>query len=705
MGDFIVHRGQFVEWQPETIEAIAGSQTRKLIAVSRSNGNVELWVCRSSLSQIETIYGSKKEPMRSLAWATTGGRSRLFGASLSGVIREWDPNTLATKNLVPANGTGIWSIAVSPDNTHLVAAYSDGNLRVFDISNDRIELVRSIPVTKEKLLSVAWHPDGKSVVVGTSVGQVAVVSPYSGEICVVFMINSATNGPKNVWTVLFLGIDVIVTGSSGGLTEFWDANFGTSLYSFSEHSSDVLTLATTPNQSVVFAAGLDTRLVMFQSSNGPSGIEWTVFTGRKPHTHDIRSLAIVGNNIYSGGVDTIISCISLGDFMGSKALQYYPFPKESIASLCPEKKLLLIRHNTQLDLWVLGSSLAEAQKQSYASDPTVTVATGPKLILKLTPKIDFNIRTSAISSSGKYVALTSSDGLRLYTLEISNGTVTNVTPTLLPATLSAARKLEFTSDEHFLIVGGYGPESDQVALVDLTQSAVVVSVNHTQEFYSKTRGEEARGRHLPIVNMKSSAYGKYLAVSDSGSHVSLYLIEDGKLEFQHSVSSGTRIIDLAFDPQERTFMYLTDANNVRVFGIPPSNVHPAGCTMYPYFEENRPKFQYTATSLQFHHGYAGQENIFLSHYGYIMRLPLAEPPQDSTGVEKLSSATFASDRAPTSVVLTVRSDPMLFFGFVDAKTIVILEQPWERVRANLPNPVASHQWELPRNAMHPTKTH
>src|SRR5690606_16589877 len=67
----------------------------------------------------------------------------------------------------------ISSLELSPDGTKLAGAGMNGNLFIWDVNNNYAETSISIP--QASLTAVCFAPDSKSVVVGTTSGQVYIV--------------------------------------------------------------------------------------------------------------------------------------------------------------------------------------------------------------------------------------------------------------------------------------------------------------------------------------------------------------------------------------------------------------------------------------------------------------------------------------------------------------------------------------------------
>ena len=71
-----------------------------------------------------------------------------------------------------------------------------------------------------------------------------------------------------IWALAALRDGSLVSGSSRGVTQLWEPQFGTLLSSFQQHQADVLCVATAPDSSRVFSAGMDPTIAMFERQRG-----------------------------------------------------------------------------------------------------------------------------------------------------------------------------------------------------------------------------------------------------------------------------------------------------------------------------------------------------------------------------------------------------------------------------------------------------
>ena len=187
------------------------------------------------------------------------------------------------------------------------------------------------------MLSVCWNKDGTRIAAGTSEGRIHVFDVESKrEIeCVLIgnqppkhankerhrnpnslkkkrnrggsNVSAKNHDPTCVWKMLYLPDDTLVTADSDGNVTFHDSRFYTVLKRFSSHDADVVALAVAPDGKMVFASGVDHKIVAYENlddlnRNEKGFNEWVQTSLKRPHTHDVKCLEMVRNSKVPGGV-------------------------------------------------------------------------------------------------------------------------------------------------------------------------------------------------------------------------------------------------------------------------------------------------------------------------------------------------------------------------------------------------------------------
>ena len=327
-----LHRSRFVEWQPAAVVALAVAPGGFTVALARENGDLEIydtadWRCTAR------VPGHDGAAISSLAWCAPfdggldddGGDEdagvdappcRLLSAGLDGQITEWDLNTLRARGATDSHGGSVWALAaetsVKRDRPQRVAAAcDDGCVRVLTLAGGDgvgagLHHRRSFNRVDGRLLSLAWTRCGRAIAAGSSRGAVHVFDCEAyAELARITV--GAGDGPgagdaeeRCVWALQYLPCGTLVSGSSDGDVTFWDGEHATKISAHRQHKADVLALAATPDGRAVFASGVDSRIAVFEraadgsgdASAGSETYKWTFTGAKRPHTHDVRALAM-----------------------------------------------------------------------------------------------------------------------------------------------------------------------------------------------------------------------------------------------------------------------------------------------------------------------------------------------------------------------------------------------------------------------------
>jgi WD40 repeat protein len=142
------------------------------------------------------VFSGHTDAVRALAF-TPDGR-HFLSASYDGTARVWDIETGKELHLLKGHTTVVSSLALSPDGRHALTGSFDQTMRVWDIETGkelrRITLpaalrtwyeegtgaAKSEPMTN-RVWSVAWSPDGRSILAGAEDKTVSVWDAYTGQ--------------------------------------------------------------------------------------------------------------------------------------------------------------------------------------------------------------------------------------------------------------------------------------------------------------------------------------------------------------------------------------------------------------------------------------------------------------------------------------------------------------------------------------------
>ena len=522
-----LHRGRFVEWTPSAVTALAVAPGGALVACARESGAIEAydgeWRC------VARVPGSADAATSALAWceafadddgATTrdeeaaaaatkkeerrrerrrrGGadarRATLLSASLDGRVRAWDLATGRTTSETDSRGGAIWAMEAQPrtrtrrGEAQLVAiACDDGCARVLTMVAGKdvgsgLAHKRAFLRVQGRLLSLAWHPSEPLLACGSSRGAAHVMDCVNyNELMRVSVCNipHGAHGILNagdehcVWALKYLPDGTLVTGDSDGAVTFWDGKFSTELVRYQQHKADVLALATTPSGNKVFASGVDSQVAEFEKLDEHLDKEegynqWTYTTSKRPHTHDVRALAMLTTGaddedgiLISGGNDAQLLAYNAGSFRKQHPVRVVSVPQRTPISITsvggPNPPLLLAEHAKWLDIWRIGESRKRADKK----EGTMKLASAPAHVLRAELAGTRHILCSAISPNGKMIAVSDVHSLRLFDIQSPKEGDDDLTWSIRrqepPAGVTSAQLLAFAPDgKHLTAVSNSG---------------------------------------------------------------------------------------------------------------------------------------------------------------------------------------------------------------------------------------------------------
>uniref|UniRef100_A0A2K5RRC8 UTP4 small subunit processome component n=1 Tax=Cebus imitator TaxID=2715852 RepID=A0A2K5RRC8_CEBIM len=365
MGEFKVHRVRFFNYVPSAIRCVAYNNQSNRLAVSRTDGTVEIYNLSANYFQEKFFPGHESRATEALCWAEG---QRLFSAGLNGEIIEYDLQALNIKYAMDAFGGPIWSMAASPSDSQLLVGCEDGSVKLFQITPDKIQFERNFDRQKSRILSLSWHPSGTHIAAG-SIDYISVFDVKSGSAVHKMIVDRQYMGVSKrkciVWGVAFLSDGTVISVDSAGKVQFWDSATGTLVKSHLIANADVQSIAVA-NQEDSFVVGTAEGTVFhFQLvpvTSNSSEKQWVRTKPFQHHTHDVRTVAHSPTSLISGGTDTHLVIRPLMEKVEVKnydaALRKITFPHRRLISCSRKRHLLLFQFAHHLELWRLGSTVA-----------------------------------------------------------------------------------------------------------------------------------------------------------------------------------------------------------------------------------------------------------------------------------------------------------------------------------------------------------
>ncbi|PNI90976.1 UTP4 isoform 4 [Pan troglodytes] len=365
MGEFKVHRVRFFNYVPSGIRCVAYNNQSNRLAVSRTDGTVEIYNLSANYFQEKFFPGHESRATEALCWAEG---QRLFSAGLNGEIMEYDLQALNIKYAMDAFGGPIWSMAASPSGSQLLVGCEDGSVKLFQITPDKIQFERNFDRQKSRILSLSWHPSGTHIAAG-SIDYISVFDVKSGSAVHKMIVDRQYMGVSKrkciVWGVAFLSDGTIISVDSAGKVQFWDSATGTLVKSHLIANADVQSIAVADQEDSFVVGTAEGTVFHFQLvpvTSNSSEKQWVRTKPFQHHTHDVRTVAHSPTALISGGTDTHLVFRPLMEKVQVKnydaALRKITFPHRCLISCSKKRQLLLFQFAHHLELWRLGSTVA-----------------------------------------------------------------------------------------------------------------------------------------------------------------------------------------------------------------------------------------------------------------------------------------------------------------------------------------------------------
>ncbi|XP_036391319.1 U3 small nucleolar RNA-associated protein 4 homolog [Megalops cyprinoides] len=512
MGEFKVHRVRFFDYTPAGIRCMAFSPETERLALARQDGTVEIFNFSDNYFQEKVIPGNDSRSIEAVCWV--GGR--LFTAGLNGELTEYDLVNLRPKYSLDAFGGPVWTLACSPQRTHLAVGCEDGLVKLFEVLPEKIQFERNLDRQKGRVISLSWSPSGTQIAAGL-LDTIRVFDVQTGRAVRRMLVDRGPAGRRGrecaVWGVAFLSDGTVVSGDSAGKVQFWDGRVGTLIRTHPVSKWDVLTLSVSQDERSLVAGTSEGTLVQFQFlSPALAGAEreWVRTRTFRHHTHDVRAAADIGRAVVSGGMDAQLVIRPLLDKVDANtpesALRRIQFPHRNLIGCAQKAGFLLFQFPSHLELWRLGEADAHGKPGE-----TLPVRRKPEKLLHLKAKGDDHIACSAVSPCGAWLAFSTASGVRLFRLRRHDDddgfSVSKVSR--LPKVLSSAHRLCFSPDSSRLFAAS---ARSAVHVISLGQS----ECEHLHTFKPPSGSAE------PVHLLAASADGAWLATANRQSEVHIY---------------------------------------------------------------------------------------------------------------------------------------------------------------------------------------
>ncbi|XP_037721710.1 U3 small nucleolar RNA-associated protein 4 homolog [Drosophila subpulchrella] len=513
-GKHRLHNVRFYTMKPTAIVSMAYSKTSKCLALSRHVPVIQLWNLRHTPYLDQVIHLPPDSPAESLAWAG----NRLFSVDLTGKLIEWDLTNLKPRHEHSPTGNALWSLDVNPAETEIAVGSEEGHINLLSIENDEITYKSLFTKQSGRVLCIKFDKTGTKLVTGTE-GFVHIWNVLKGT-----TLHTMTLSDNNVivWSLQVLSDNTIIAGDSAGFVTVWNAENATQIDSTRVLDKNVFALAVNETEDRLVCSGMQPPLIRLfnktQIKREESTSErWIKFLQRDAHKHYVKSLVVIRDKIFSGGLDGILTITSSHKMRG-KMSQHAPFLKGCVASLAITEKLLLLRYPRSLHLWRLGSAASQDKDkitgwgQPLGTSEELLLEQPPQKLLQLNVKGPNITQASAISPDANWICYSTSDELRIRRLQRNPLQVERLVGDL-PKELQPASHIIFTKKKRLALLH---PQNNHLSWFDLKEDSVIFK-------YSVDLSDHCKNT---ISHLVVSSGGDYLVAATSDKIISVWNLHE-----------------------------------------------------------------------------------------------------------------------------------------------------------------------------------
>ena len=732
-----LHRGRFVPWAPAPIVGLAAGRVHPaaggepgaaepareggVLAVLRQCGAVEVWQQGSGTGLwhlARTLPGASGAAPTAAAWlapppgAAAAAGLRLLTAGLDGAVVEWDVKSLRPRLAADTAGAAVWGMAAVDGadaaarvraalrapleaaglagGTFVATACDDGAVRVLAVDADRIAPVRKLGPADGRVLCVEWGRAGAALFCGDSRGMLRCYDVGSGR--EVWSTDAKADGQSPcIWSVKSLADGTVATGNSFGQVQLWDGEHGTLLQAFHNHRADVLALAVSEGEDAIFSAGADCQVSMFARLAGAAeggGAAWSFVDKKRPHSHDVKALALTGGVLFSGGNDARLLSYAAPRFAKKHPTVLTTLPQRphlELAKAVGGAPRLLCQQKECVDIWRIGETEAADIARGREGD-FVVLREGPLHLARIAKKGAEHILVSSVSANGEYVCYSDVYETRLFRLSSSSETATpGISPVDLPLEVTSSCCICFAPDSSRLLLANHRAK---VFVIDLATGKLA----HAFPLASFLHNEDSLA--LSVSAIVASPCGKRAAIAVQSR--AIVLVDLGTLATHGLCNSPAAITALAFSRSgKHLFVGTADALATSkkagpfllAFDVEKCEVEAEYADHCKVVSKRLKLLQGTITGFACNPAVESSLIAFTGQGLCHVDFSKATPEKRKKRRVQDEHRSFEYSLPGQNVRTLPLEDPCLHLSYLSDKAALIIECPWSKALDSVPEPI------------------
>ena len=282
------------------VNAVCFHPTRPLLASGHDDGSIS---ARDAASLHETMrLRGHADAVRSVAFSPDG---RFFASGGDdAAIVLWDAATGEQTAMLSGHADAVNSVAFSPDSRLLASGGSDHAVIVWEVAAGKPLFM--LAGQTDAIWNVCFSPDGKYLATASwrDDHTIAIWDITQRRVIHALLIPNWPPAKSGIRIAMHPGGTLLASGTNGnGAIMLWNMRTGQEVRTLQGHSQTILTLAFSPDGSMLASGSEDNTVRLWNVADGQK------IATLKEHSHDVRSVAFSpdGEWLASGSLDDTVT--------------------------------------------------------------------------------------------------------------------------------------------------------------------------------------------------------------------------------------------------------------------------------------------------------------------------------------------------------------------------------------------------------------